>query len=125
MIVVAIIGILASIAIPKYQTYAKRSKFAEVILQSSNIKTAIDICYNTRGAGLLSNCDSELKVGVTLTDIISNHRISSAAIAPTTAVITLTASIELDSETYILTPVSTAGSLIWQTSGSCIAAGIC
>lgn len=41
MIVVAIIGILAAIAIPQYQNYTARAKMSEVILAAASCKTAI------------------------------------------------------------------------------------
>jgi type IV pilus assembly protein PilA len=44
MIVVAIIGILAAVAIPAYSNYTNKAKFSEVILSTSGIKTAIDVC---------------------------------------------------------------------------------
>ena len=44
MIVVAIIGILAAIAIPQYQTYVAKSQVNRVMGESGAIKTAIDVC---------------------------------------------------------------------------------
>ncbi|MED5501710.1 MAG: pilin [Pseudomonadota bacterium] len=41
MIVVAIIGILAAVAIPQYQNYTARAKMSEVILAASNCKNVI------------------------------------------------------------------------------------
>ncbi len=41
MIVVAIIGILAAVAIPQYQNYTARAKMSEVILAATSCKTAI------------------------------------------------------------------------------------
>lgn len=41
MIVVAIIGILAAVALPAYQTYTKKAKMSEVILAASQCRTAI------------------------------------------------------------------------------------
>ena len=41
MIVVAIIGILASIALPAYQNYTARAKIAEVLLAASTCKTSL------------------------------------------------------------------------------------
>ena len=61
MIVVAIIGILAAVALPAYQTYTKKSRFSEVVLAASAVKTAVDTCFQTRGAGLLTNCDTAAK----------------------------------------------------------------
>jgi type IV pilus assembly protein PilA len=49
MIVVAIIGILAAIAIPAYQTYTAKAKFTEVILATSGVKAAIEVCAQTNG----------------------------------------------------------------------------
>lgn len=125
MIVVAVIALLSSLAIPQYQTYAKRTKFTEIILQISPIKNAINVCYQTRGQSQLSNCDTEAELGISFETISLNPKVSSITITPNTAEVTITATSELDSETYILTPVPTANSLNWSQSGSCISAGIC
>ncbi|MGB1305694.1 pilin, partial [Pseudoalteromonas marina] len=44
MIVVAIIGILAAIALPQYQTYTKKARFSEVVLAASSAKGLVDVC---------------------------------------------------------------------------------
>jgi type IV pilus assembly protein PilA len=44
MIVVAIIGILAAIAIPQYQTYIAKSQVTRVMGELSSVKTAIELC---------------------------------------------------------------------------------
>ncbi|MFQ3276675.1 MAG: type IV pilus assembly protein PilA, partial [Colwellia sp.] len=41
MIVVAIIGILAAVALPAYQSYSDRAKFTEIVLAATSPKTAI------------------------------------------------------------------------------------
>jgi len=46
MIVVAIIGILAAIAIPQYQTYVAKSQVSRAIGESGAIKTAVEDCIN-------------------------------------------------------------------------------
>lgn len=47
MIVVAIIGILAAVALPAYQDYTKRAKLTEVILAASSCRTAVSEAYQT------------------------------------------------------------------------------
>jgi type IV pilus assembly protein PilA len=51
MIVVAIIGILAAVALPAYQDYTKRAKMSEVILAASACRTSITEVYQTNSAG--------------------------------------------------------------------------
>ena len=47
MIVVAIIGILAAVALPAYQDYTKRAKMSEVILAASACRTSITEAYQS------------------------------------------------------------------------------
>ena len=47
MIVVAIIGILAAVALPAYQDYTKRAKLSEVVLAASACRTTISEVYQT------------------------------------------------------------------------------
>ena len=49
MIVVAIIGILAAVAIPQYQNYVARAQVAEGLTLASGVKTAIAEYHNTNG----------------------------------------------------------------------------
>ena len=44
MIVVAIIGILAAIAIPQYQTYTAKSQVTRAVSEAAGLKTALDTC---------------------------------------------------------------------------------
>ena len=53
MIVVAIIGILAAVALPAYQDYTKRAKMSEVILASSACRTSITEVYQTNSSASL------------------------------------------------------------------------
>ena len=47
MIVVAIIGILAAVALPAYQDYTKRAKVSEIVLAASACRTTITEVYQT------------------------------------------------------------------------------
>ena len=121
MIVVAIIGILAALALPAYQTYTKRARFAEVVMATSPVKTAVDICYQKEN-GLL-NCAIATDVGANLPGAAAGAYVASVDLAA--SVITATGTAAVDSETYILTPTAVSGSLNWAQSGSCEAAGLC
>ena len=46
MIVVAIIGILAAVAIPAYQDYVAKSKFAAALAEVAPVKTGIEVAVN-------------------------------------------------------------------------------
>lgn len=125
MIVVAIIGILAAVALPAYQTYTKKSRFSEVVLAASAVKTAVDTCFQTRGAGDLANCDTAAKTGADLAGAAAGDNVDTVEITGTTAVITATGEDTVDAATYILTPTAANGTLTWAQTGSCVASGLC
>ncbi|GLK90700.1 pilin [Pseudomonas turukhanskensis] len=66
MIVVAIIGILAAIAIPQYQTYVAKSQVSRVVAETGAVKTAIETCIldgKTADIGdpaTTGNCDPQV-----------------------------------------------------------------
>lgn len=59
MIVIAIIGILAAIAIPQYQNYIARSQVSRVMGETGTIKTAVDTCIQ---AGKISGATASTTV---------------------------------------------------------------
>ena len=81
MIVVAIIGILAAVAIPAYQDYTVRAKISEVITAGASAKSAISEGFQTNGAvGVASAAnavtrgkDAELADGTTGTENVSKY----------------------------------------------------
>ena len=121
MIVVAIIGILAALALPAYQTYTKRARFAEVVMATSPVKTAVDICYQKENG--LANCAIATDVGANLAGAAAGAYVNDVALA--LSVITATGTADVDSVTYVLTPTPVSGSLNWAESGTCEAAGLC
>ncbi|MBL1386189.1 MAG: prepilin-type N-terminal cleavage/methylation domain-containing protein [Colwellia sp.] len=125
MIVIAIIGILAAIALPQYQTYTKKARFSEVVLAASSAKGLVDVCFQTRGAGDLANCDSAAKIGLSAGAADGEH-VNAVAVAAN-AVITATGEASVDSATYILTPSVSAnnGTLTWAQTGDCVEKGVC
>jgi type IV pilus assembly protein PilA len=117
MIVVAIIGILAAVALPAYQTYTLKAKFSEVVLATSAIKTAVELCLQDQN-GTYANCVGGSNGIVDVT--ASSGNVLSVATAGN-SVITATAITGngLTGQTYVLTPTFTTGKVTWSVSGSC------
>ncbi|WP_374962192.1 pilin [Spongiibacter tropicus] len=122
MIVIAIIGILAAVALPAYQTYTEKARFTEVTLAVSSVKSAIDACYQTRGDRNLANCDTYDDIGAVKTDVEAGDEVASVVITENTAVITGTGAV---GSTWVLTPTAANNTLTWEESGTCIANGHC
>lgn len=123
MIVIAIIGILAAVAVPQYSQYTKRARFAEVVVAASPIKTGIEVCVQTESS--LVECDTWAEIGVQMASVIVGDDVSAATITRNTARIQVTGSTDLNSATYRLTPTynNTVNTLTWDTVGStCLAA---
>lgn len=81
MIVVAIIGILAAIAIPQYQDYITRAKWQDNLVSVESYKLAIAECVQN-SAGVTSNCLTPANVGLTALPTLSNGTLATPT-APT------------------------------------------
>lgn len=125
MIVIAIIGILAAIALPAYQTYTKKAKFTEAVLAAASVRSNIDICFQDKDNYTLSNCDSFSKIGIDASVATAPNTINSITIDANTAMITVIGEPSVDSVTYTLLPTASNSSLTWLAGGSCVAAGLC
>ena len=118
MIVVAIIGILAAVALPAYQTYTQKAQFTEVVLATSAPKAAVEIGAQTGIAltALDGGANGVIDLGATgfVTSVVTVD-----------GVITATGVAALGSVTYILTPTLANGQIQWAATGTCFAAGLC
>lgn len=121
MIVIAIIGILAAIALPAYQQYTKKANFSEVILATSAPKIAVEICAQTNIAPgtAITGC------GAGSNGVPANLNNPSSRVASVTTsdagVIQATAANTggLNGETYTLTPANnSSGAVTWTASCS-------
>jgi len=112
MIVVAIIGILAAIAIPAYQDYTIRAQVSEGLSLSGGAKAAISEFTMDTGRFPSDNATA----GVSASGDITGKYVSDVAVAD--GVITVTysgpsAHAQLTGLNITLTPTTTAGSVDW------------
>ncbi|UCL88103.1 pilin [Pseudomonas sp. HS-18] len=117
MIVVAIIGILAAIALPAYQDYMGRSQMTEAMTLASGAKTSVAEYYSNNGHFPTNNQSAGLAVA---TDIKGKYV---TQVAQSAGVITATMASSgvakgVEGLTLILSPVTNNGSLSWKCKGS-------
>jgi len=130
MIVVAIIGILAAVAIPSYQNYTKKAKFTEVVQATSPLKLAVDECVQSQSlaAGAVTGCALGSN-GVPSAMPSATGYIASWTNIPSAGTIQVTSTITNSAGTgytYILTPtVDANGAVQWAATGTCKSDGIC
>lgn len=120
MIVVAIIGILAAIAIPQYSDYTSRARAAGALAEVDSIKKAITLCASETGA--LSNCDGGSN-GVPATSNFTMTKNVTAIASITDGVITGTSGATTSAGValgFVLTPTQTANAanMAWVLSGT-------
>lgn len=127
MIVVAIIGILAAIAIPAYQNYTKKAKFTEVVIATGPYKTAVELCAYDKGN--VDDCDDTATgSGYTITNQASPiGLVNSITVANGKITATAVDTDGLEGETYILAPTLTGEKVTWavDAESGCKAGGLC
>ena len=118
MIVVAIIGILAAVALPAYQDYTTRSKMSEVMLMAAPAKLAVSETASSLGtlASVTASNSGYAFPGAT-------KYVSNVTITDTTGVVTVTSTVPNATGDLLLTPTEVSnGQLKWTCSSSAIAA---
>lgn len=127
MIVVAIIGILASVALPAYQGYTIRSQVTEGINLAAEAKTAVADFRAVNGTWPTSNALAGLSAANTFTgSYTSSVEVASADAAGANATVTITysngANAKIAGDTIILTASeSGAGGVTWVCTGGDLA----
>lgn len=117
MIVVSIIGILTMIAVPSYQQYTQRARFAEVMAAADVYKTAVSIALQ-EGTPLETISDG--KFGVPPKPKSTKNL---ASLHVERGIITAFGTEAAANASYILKPSSDGSS--WAVGGTCLKLGFC
>lgn len=113
MIVVAIIGLIASFALPAYNDHTMKARFAEVNTLGNSYKTAVALCFSETND--LAQCDA------------GTHGIPGPADATDNLAAGMTGTQAAGGWTSVMVPaLSGAGNaLVWTQSGTCLTSGAC
>ena len=124
MIVVAIIGILAAVALPAYQDYTKRAKISELLLAASSCRTTITEVYQSGSQSTVAagawGCESTSSTSKYVASIMTDPN----------GVVSITAQgidpIKVDGKVVTLAPADTLGvPLVYSGSATAVNRWIC
>ncbi|MEI7535860.1 MAG: pilin [Comamonadaceae bacterium] len=113
MIVVAIIGILAAVALPAYQDYTVRAKVTEVILAASSGKTAAAESASTNGI-----MPATLTVNNQSSKYVSGVAYSQTSTTVGVITATATGDTSINASTITMTGTIASGQVTWVCSGN-------
>jgi len=125
MIVVAIVGILAAIALPAYQTYTTRAKVSEGLVLSDQLKVAIIETFQSKGPSSMA-CTTAVtcaSIGATPLDaaaMLGNASVSTIT-SDATGVIDIRyklAATPAGADSLLVTPVNSTGAVAMDLSDS-------
>lgn len=118
MIVVAIIGILAAVALPAYQDYTKRSHVTEGLSLAGGAKSAVTEYYSSNGVWPTSNAQAGLASSASIT----GNAVRSVAVSGS-GTITVTFNTKVTAaSTVILKGTDATGSVTWDCKGGTLLA---
>ena len=116
MIVVAIIGILAAIAMPAYQDYTIRAKVSEGLSLASSAKTAVTDYYVSQGSFPTSNSSAGLA------NTISSQYVSNVQVGAGGAItVTFSSPSAISGADMVFTPSAANGTISWTCTGGSLA----
>ena len=127
MIVVAIIGILAAVALPAYQDYTVKAKVGAALASVVSLKTGVSVCVQESGiaaATAITNCataDTATTGNANVPVFTATKEVASAAVG-TAGVITVTFNTGIgtgvDSKAFIMTPTVGTSAITWTNAAA-------
>lgn len=121
MIVVAIIGILAAVAIPAYQDYTVRTKVSEGLSVAAGAKTTVAETRMSVGRYLAG---TNVSYSLALPGSITGNNVASVSVATNTGVISISYNNDnaftAAANRVTLTPSVRAGSIAWSCTGGTV-----
>ena len=124
MIVVAIIGILAAVAIPQYQDYTVKAKLSKSAGYVAPIKTAMAVFNQESGSFNLVTANNWASLGMSTVPSITNE-VSTVSVHETSGLITITlANIKTGIDTTTVAMAPTAGSTAITWANTCSSAEV-
>jgi type IV pilus assembly protein PilA len=116
MIVVAIIGILAAVALPAYQNYIIKAKVGAALSSVASLKTAVGVCAQEAG-GTLTDCSSGSN-GVPTFTPTKELASGSVAAGVITVVFGTGINADTDGKNIVLTPTVGSSNITWRNATS-------
>jgi type IV pilus assembly protein PilA len=112
MIVIAIIGILAAVALPAYQDYTNRAKASELILAASSARTCVTETVAAKGLTGLASCGGA--------GFVATKYATGLAVGDTTGIITVTGAIKAAADSSVVMTPTVSGNDIstWTCVGT-------
>ena len=125
LMVIAVIGILATIAVPRLQNYSNKARFTEVINATTPYKVAVERCLTEHTA---TDCDAGSN-GIPMGFTVAQGRVASVGVVDgeitATGVAAEFPNNGASAPDYKLTPTSGNNGVTWAVKGSCGTDGLC
>lgn len=114
MIVVAIIGILAAVALPAYQDYTIRARVSELVLSASGAKTAVtEACQLANACSLTATVANAISAQIGTTNLVSGGGVNTSGVINVGG----TSAVGTTGVTMTLTPSWSGTTAVWTCTG--------
>jgi type IV pilus assembly protein PilA len=129
MIVIAIVGILASVALPAYLKYTNKAQFTEVISATFYQKRAVEVCAQLSASddtSFVANCVSGQNGISNLGASGYVQSVNISASGTKVIIVATSQNIGNNAFTYQLDGIRKSnGAIVWEKKGTCLTEGFC